>query len=155
MRGRLRHPRLVTLMVGLSLAVGPGVMHGMAARGAPAVEIHKVDEAHFNPVPGGPIFLLVLGNDARPGETVSRADAIHLIGVNPGLGKASILDIPRATGTSDRPASVSATPWRLRANSGIPSSFSSRLIALDSAGWATKSRSAARVKCSSSATVRK
>ena len=47
-----------------------------------------------------PIFLLVLGNDARPGESISRADAIHLIGVNPGLGRATILNIPRDTYTN-------------------------------------------------------
>jgi LCP family protein required for cell wall assembly len=97
---RIRHPRLVALVVGISLAMGPGVLHGMAAPRASVIVIHKVDEAHFNPVPGGPIFILVLGNDARPGETISRADAIHLIGVNPGLGQATILDIPRDTYTS-------------------------------------------------------
>ena len=97
---RVCHPRLVTLLVGLSLALGPGVMHGMAARQAPVFEIHKVDEAHFNPVAGGPIFLLVLGNDARPGEVISRADGIHLIGVNPGAGRATILNIPRDTYTA-------------------------------------------------------
>jgi len=90
--------RTVLLLV-VSLLAGPGVLHGMAARRAPAIEILKVDEGHFNPTPGGVVFLLVLGNDARPGETISRADAIHLIGVNPGLGRASILDIPRDTYT--------------------------------------------------------
>ena len=95
----MRHPRLVTLLVGLSLAMGPSVLHGMTAPRAAVIEIHKVDEAHFNPVPGGPIFLLVLGNDARPGESISRADAIHLIGVNPGAGRATILNIPRDTYT--------------------------------------------------------
>ncbi len=96
---RVRPRRLVTLVVGLSLAMGPGVLHGMAAPRPAVFEIHKVDEAHFNPVPGGPIFVLVLGNDARPGESISRADGIHLIGVNPGLGQATILDIPRDTYT--------------------------------------------------------
>ncbi len=99
-RLRVRPRRLVTLLVGLSLAMGPGVLHGMAAPRPAAIEIHKVDEAHYNPVPGGPIFLLVLGNDARPGESISRADAIHLIGVNPGQGRATILNIPRDTYTA-------------------------------------------------------
>jgi LCP family protein required for cell wall assembly len=96
--GRTRTVRTVLLLV-VSLLAGPGVLHGMAAPRAAAFEILKVDEGHFNPAPGGVIFLLVLGNDARPGETISRADAIHLIGVNPGLGAASILDIPRDTYT--------------------------------------------------------
>ncbi|MEA2686623.1 MAG: polyisoprenyl-teichoic acid--peptidoglycan teichoic acid transferase [Actinomycetota bacterium] len=99
-RRRPRHPRLVTLMVAVSLVAGPAVLHGMAAPRPAVFEIHKVDEAHFNPVPGGVVFLLVLGNDARPGESISRADAIHLIGLNPSLGQASILDIPRDTYTA-------------------------------------------------------
>ena len=72
----------------------------MAARQAATFEILKVDEGHFNPAPGGVTFLLVMGNDARPGETQSRADGIHLIGVNPGVGQASILNIPRDTYTN-------------------------------------------------------
>src|SRR5207253_206198 len=83
----------------VSLLAGPGVLHGMAAPQPRTFEIYKVDEGHFNPIPGGVIFILALGNDARPGETISRADAIHLIGVNPSLGRASILDIPRDTYT--------------------------------------------------------
>ncbi|MEA2972873.1 MAG: polyisoprenyl-teichoic acid--peptidoglycan teichoic acid transferase [Actinomycetota bacterium] len=97
---KVRHPRLVTLMVVVSILAGPGVLHGMAARRAAVIEIHKVDEGHFTPPPGGTVFLLVLGNDARPGESISRADAIHLIGVNPSQGRASILDIPRDTYTN-------------------------------------------------------
>ncbi|MBD2899930.1 hypothetical protein amrb99_89270 [Actinomadura sp. RB99] len=62
---------------------------------------------------------------------------------------------PRATGSSERPASVSATPWRLRSKSVTPISSSIRRIDLESAGWAMRSRSAARVKCSSSATATK
>jgi LCP family protein required for cell wall assembly len=52
-------------------------------------------------VPGlpsrGPMFVLVIGSDARPGESVSatRADAIHIVGVNPAKGRASVLGIPR------------------------------------------------------------
>ena len=97
-RSRLRRTRTVLLVV-VSLLAGPGVLHGMAAPRPAVFEIYKVDEGHYNPVPGGVIFLLVLGNDARPGESISRADAIHVIGVNPGLGRASILDIPRDTYT--------------------------------------------------------
>lgn len=52
-------------------------------------------------VPGlparGPMFVLVIGSDARPGQSVSatRADAIHIVGVNPRKGRASVLGIPR------------------------------------------------------------
>jgi len=60
-------------------------------------ELHKVDEARFSPAPGQPFFVAVLGNDARPGQTISRADALHLVGINPATGRATILNIPRDT----------------------------------------------------------
>ncbi len=68
--------------------------------GAPAVEIHKVSEARFSPDGGKPVFVLVMGNDARPGDTRSRGDALHLIGINPVSGRATILNIPRDTWTN-------------------------------------------------------
>jgi LCP family protein required for cell wall assembly len=98
---RTRRPRRTrtVLAIVVSLLAGPSVLHGMAAPRPAVFQILKVDEAHYNPAPGGVVFILVLGNDARPGESISRADAIHLIGVNPGQGRASILDIPRDTYT--------------------------------------------------------
>ena len=79
------------LLVGLG-AVAP-------APGRTAVEIHKVDEGRFRPAPGKPVFVLVMGHDARPGETQSRGDALHVIGINPAAGQATILNIPRDTWT--------------------------------------------------------
>jgi len=81
----------VLLFVGLG-AVAP-------TPGLTAIEIHKVDGARFDPTPGKPVFVLVMGQDARPGETQSRGDALHLIGINPASGKATILNIPRDTWT--------------------------------------------------------
>ena len=69
-------------------------------RGEAALEIIKVDQGRFRPVPGRPVFVLVMGHDARPGETQSRGDALHVIGVNPAAGKATILNIPRDTWTN-------------------------------------------------------
>jgi LCP family protein required for cell wall assembly len=55
--------------------------------------------AAFRPgVPSnGPLFVLAIGSDARPGQSItgSRADSLHIIGVNPRKGWASILGIPR------------------------------------------------------------
>lgn len=44
-----------------------------------------------------PLFVLVIGSDARPGRSAvnARADSIHIVGVNPRLGRVSILGIPR------------------------------------------------------------
>jgi len=60
-----------------------------------AFTIHKVDTARFTVSPDKPVFILVMGNDGRPGDVTTRGDALHLVGVNPGQHKATILDIPR------------------------------------------------------------
>lgn len=63
----------------------------------PTIDVRSVTQARFAPVPGRPVFVAIIGNDSRPGETISRADALHLIGVNPSTGQATILNIPRDT----------------------------------------------------------
>jgi LCP family protein required for cell wall assembly len=76
-------------------------MAGVRVPGASAARwftVTKTAAADYTPAPGEPVFLLVIGNDGRPGDTVTRGDAIHLIGVNPALGAATIIDIPRDTG---------------------------------------------------------
>ena len=78
------------------------VAGGLAARqeqaaSQPALVIHKVDEARFEPLPGEPFFILIVGNDGRPGVGGERGDALHLVGVNPAAGQATILNFPRDT----------------------------------------------------------
>ncbi len=82
------------------LAVGLFVTTGRIpfASGATWFTVTKVGEAHFSDEPTDPFFFLVVGNDGRTGDTVTRGDAIHLIGVNPAAHAATILDIPRDTG---------------------------------------------------------
>lgn len=52
-------------------------------------------------VPGppspGPLVVLVIGSDARPGQVVTsaRADSLHIVSVNPRLGRGAIVGIPR------------------------------------------------------------
>ena len=102
MRRRLAVAGIVaaaTLIVGAGLATsaafgGPGFRLGRAA-----FEIHKVDEAHFSSTGDQPVFVLVIGSDAREGLDGARGDALHLIGVNPAAGQATILNIPRDTYT--------------------------------------------------------
>jgi LCP family protein required for cell wall assembly len=89
----------VLLLVSVSVT-GGGLAWGArwaAAQAPPVVEVHKVDEGHFVVRPDQPVFMLALGNDGRAGIDSDRADAIHLIGVNPGAGSAVIIDIPRDT----------------------------------------------------------
>jgi LCP family protein required for cell wall assembly len=66
---------------------GPEQMQARVGRGAFAPGLPS----------NGPLFVLVIGSDARPGRSAvnARADSIHIVGVNPGLGRVSILGIPR------------------------------------------------------------
>jgi LCP family protein required for cell wall assembly len=91
--------RRVVLAVAL-LALGLGCVRVGPSRGEGAVEITKVDEGHFHPVPGKPVFLLVMGQDARPGDARSRGDALHVIGINAEANTITILNIPRDTWTN-------------------------------------------------------
>ncbi len=67
------------------------------ASGATWFSVEKVGQAHYNGEPTQPVFFLIVGNDSRGGPGNARGDALHLVGVNPALHKATILDIPRDT----------------------------------------------------------
>ena len=82
----------------LGLAVGCVAPSG-ASRGEAAVEVINVDQGYFRPQPGQPVFVLVMGHDARARAGRSRGDALHVIGINPEAGQATILNIPRDTWT--------------------------------------------------------
>ena len=102
-----RHP-IVATVVGiplvLTLTLGTLIslwLAGVAIPGASAARwftITKTADADYTPSPDKPVFILVIGNDGRTGQTVTRGDAIHLIGVNPALHQATMLDLPRDTG---------------------------------------------------------
>ena len=47
--------------------------------------------------PTSPFFILLVGNDSRPGVGGARGDALHVLGVNPAKHQATMLDIPRDT----------------------------------------------------------
>jgi polyisoprenyl-teichoic acid--peptidoglycan teichoic acid transferase len=69
-----------------------------AATGTPAMVVGHAHGAYAPyPTDTEPMFILVLGSDARPGEAVERArsDAIHIVGVNFRRHRASVIDIPR------------------------------------------------------------
>jgi LCP family protein required for cell wall assembly len=86
---------LAAWVAGSTLGAAP------AARQARAMPFLQIEAAHASHVPAldgsEPIFVLVIGSDARPGEDVTRtrADSIHLVGINPAKGKATILGFPR------------------------------------------------------------
>lgn len=102
-----RHPFItatvsIPLVIALTLAGGFMLwLNGVRlpyASGAVWFSVTKTAAADYTPAPGAPVFILALGNDGRPGETSTRGDAIHLIGVNPTTRQATILDFPRDTG---------------------------------------------------------
>jgi polyisoprenyl-teichoic acid--peptidoglycan teichoic acid transferase len=70
-----------------------------AAASPPALVVGHAHDGGYVPYPGAsrPMFILVLGSDARPGEAVdrSRSDAIHVVGIDFQRHRASVIDIPR------------------------------------------------------------
>ena len=87
--GRLLIPILVLAAVSVLFPV-IGSSSGSAA-GIIGGKVH----ATFNPIEGK-VFILVIGNDARTGNPdETRADAMHIIGINPKTLKAGILNFPR------------------------------------------------------------
>jgi LCP family protein required for cell wall assembly len=73
------------------------------AQGAVWFQVTKVGSARVTGGPQQPFFALVLGTGARSDDPSQSpddpglADAIHVIGVNPALKSATLLDIPRDT----------------------------------------------------------
>ena len=102
-----RHP-IVSTVVALPLVVALAFTGLFAlwlsgaqlpfASGAMWFKITKTASADYTPSPTAPVFILAIGNDGRTGQTSTRGDAIHLIGVNPTTHQATILDFPRDTG---------------------------------------------------------
>jgi len=74
----------------------PGTPHAQAL---PSFAIGRAHPAEAFPALTGkkPIFVLALGSDARPGQPIDheRSDSIHIVGLNPAKGQASILGFPR------------------------------------------------------------
>jgi LCP family protein required for cell wall assembly len=82
------------IVAGLGLAA----LQTTPAVGAPIFEIGKA-HAEAEPTLTGskPIFILLLGSDARTGTPVDKGlcDSIHILGINPASGRATLVGIPR------------------------------------------------------------
>ncbi|MFM8304052.1 MAG: LCP family protein [Actinomycetota bacterium] len=107
----MKHP-LVRLLVVVPLAgllltatltvAWLGLGAPQPARAATWFTVHRVGTtASYTEAPAAPFYVLVLGNDSNPGDPnrpePGLGDAIHVIGVNPATGDASIIDVPRDT----------------------------------------------------------
>jgi polyisoprenyl-teichoic acid--peptidoglycan teichoic acid transferase len=68
---------------------------------AAAAPLFQLERAHAEFVPAldgsKPIFVLVIGSDARPDQAIDsqRADSIHIVSINPAEHRATIVGIPR------------------------------------------------------------
>jgi LCP family protein required for cell wall assembly len=80
----------LTLVITLLIVPSPGTPE-------PGAVLVRVNTAKAISHSEDVVWILLLGSDARPGQSVtrSRADAIHLVGINLKTGAASALGIPR------------------------------------------------------------
>ena len=89
---------IVAWVAGSTLGVTPSPVSPRTAQAIPLLQIEPA-HAEFEPALDGsePVFILVLGSDARPGEEITgqRADSIHIVALNPATGRASIVGFPR------------------------------------------------------------
>ena len=91
------------LVAGLISAAWLALGSPVPARAAVWMQIVKTGEARATGAPDQPFFVLALGTGARSDNPADSpddpglSDAIHVIAVNPALGAATILDIPRDT----------------------------------------------------------
>lgn len=93
---RLSTRSLLALATALATAlVGFGVS-GVGA-GEPVAEIHRMARARFDGFADGPVFIAIIGTDDRPGVAGARADAVHVVGINPAERRATVINIPRDT----------------------------------------------------------
>jgi len=90
----------------LAVAVGAAGIYAIGARQAhdhapitlEAVPANHLAFASYQPGTWKrTVFILALGSDERAGLGGARTDAIHVIGLNPALGRATFIDIPRDT----------------------------------------------------------
>lgn len=106
---RLRKTAPKLLMVTITFTVSAlltlsSVTHGLISPTSNDSNMHLTarrslprDTGSYFPKKSESFFVLVIGNDYRPGVEGHRADAIHLIGVNTTQNKATLINFPRDT----------------------------------------------------------
>jgi len=91
----------VTIACGALFAAWLDGVHIPIASGTPYLTVTKLSaDMSADRIAGGApgtLFLLLVGNDSRPGVGGARGDALHVLGVNPQLHRATLIDIPRDT----------------------------------------------------------
>jgi len=100
---------LATIIITAGLAVSAltnGIVSVAEERNAISISARHVSlsaigaskpKGSFLPTPSQTFFVLVIGNDERPGVGGARADALHLVGINPVEKKVTLINFPRDT----------------------------------------------------------
>lgn len=98
---RVRGAGAVAAAIAMALVGLVLVTVGPSRRDAQALPFLQIEAAHAEHVPAldgtEPIFVLLIGSDARPGEAIDgvRADSIHIVSFNPTTKRSTILGFPR------------------------------------------------------------
>jgi LCP family protein required for cell wall assembly len=79
-------------LAGVHVPIASGATYLRVSKIAPLTAADRVQGG-----PSAPFFILLVGNDSRPGVGGARGDALHVMGVNPAKHQASMIDIPRDT----------------------------------------------------------
>lgn len=87
--------RRVALLAAVVFGAGLLAMVRPVSSQQAAVTVTAVRNTAFESRPAGPLFVLFIGTDARAGFEGERGDAVHLVGVNPATGQATVLNLPR------------------------------------------------------------
>jgi LCP family protein required for cell wall assembly len=96
-RKHRRHPLLRALVIAVVVAAvgGFAASRSFLSAGAAAFRITRTASAADAWTPDKPMYILLLGSDLRPGAGCGCSDAIHLVGIPAGGGRATIINIPR------------------------------------------------------------
>ncbi|MGD9796093.1 MAG: LCP family protein [Acidimicrobiia bacterium] len=85
----------------LSVAIGlAGSLVWWLNSGATVFSVTRTANASQEWTPNAPLFVLLVGDDLRPGAGCKCADSIHLVGIPAGGGQAVMMGIPRDTRVS-------------------------------------------------------
>jgi len=85
------------LIFGIFFGIGSGLTSLIVNRAEADDKPQEAEEEVLERQDGERTNILLLGIDARPGETASRSDTMILVSVDPKLNKAAVISIPRDT----------------------------------------------------------
>ena len=93
----MRVVRTLALAVTMAVVAWRFPSASICAAGATVFRVVKTASASQQWTPDRPLFVLLIGDDLRPGAGCGCSDAIHLVGIPAGGGSGVMIDIPRDT----------------------------------------------------------